>query len=62
MSGPHTATHVIVSQRTRERTKCFNCPGKSRDGAWIDWYGRRLYLCPRCLVAAKRVLESAGVA
>jgi len=48
------------TERTRERTKCDNCPGKSRDGQYIPWYGRKLYLCPRCLVAARNVMKEAG--
>ena len=39
------------------RTRCDNCPGKSRSGQWVDWYGHKMYLCPQCLIAAKNVLK-----
>jgi hypothetical protein len=67
MSGQGVSTNFGTRSETHmkripmsHRTKCDNCPGKSRDGAWIDWYGRKLYLCPRCLIAARNVLKEAG--
>lgn len=42
------------------RTKCWNCEGRSRGGQWVDWYGHKQYLCPKCLYVAQSILKEAA--